>query len=75
MVVSSTVGATMKLATLSPHGQKWTDALLMALALAPTALLGGWIGAGLTHRSSLRTLRIVFCALLIVMAGRMAGLI
>jgi len=74
MVVSSTVGSVMKLATLGQHGFKWTDAVLMALALAPTALLGGWIGAGLTHRSSLRTLRLVFCALLVVMAGRMAGL-
>lgn len=74
MVVSSTVGSLMKLATLAQHGHTPTEAALMALALAPTALLGGWIGAGLTHRSSLGTLRVVFCALLVVMAGRMAGL-
>ncbi len=74
MVVTSCVGATIKLATLAPHGQRWGDALLMALVLAPTAMVGAYFGAGLTHRSSLRTLRLVFCALLIVMAGRMAGL-
>lgn len=74
MVVSSTVGSIMKAATLGQHGFGWADAAVMAVALSPTALLGGWIGAGLTHRSNLRTLRMVFCGLLVVMAGRMAGL-
>jgi len=38
----------------------------LAAWLAPGALAGGWIGAGLTHRLQVRWLRYIFLALLAV---------
>lgn len=74
MIVSSAFGATLKILTLPAHDQSPAHALVMALMLAPTALIGGWVGAGLTHRAPIQTLRAVFSVLLLIMAGRMAGL-
>jgi uncharacterized protein len=74
MVVSSVVGASLKTATLGPHGASWTSALLIAACMAPTAMLGGNIGAGLTHRAPIQTIRVVFGITVLVMASRMAGL-
>lgn len=42
------------------------DGFLLAAMLAPGALLGGWIGAGLTHRLSTRRLRLAVDLLLAV---------
>lgn len=74
MVFSAPLGAALKVSTLSEHGARWTDAVVMALALAPTALLGGYFGAGLTYRLPLAAVRLVFAALVMVMAGRMFDL-
>ncbi|MDX2115717.1 MAG: sulfite exporter TauE/SafE family protein [Planctomycetota bacterium] len=74
MVFSAALGAILKLATLAPHGQSWTRALLIAAAVAPTALLGGHIGAGLTHRAPVNALRAALALTLAAVAGRMAGI-
>ncbi len=74
MVFSSTLGAALKLATLHNRGVSWQQALLLAAALAPTALLGGHLGAGLTHRVPVNAMRLVMAVVLAVMAARMMGL-
>lgn len=74
MVFSSTLGAALKLATLSRLGVSWTQALAIAAALAPTALIGGHLGAGLTHKIPVNAMRLVMALVLIVMAARMFGL-
>ncbi len=42
------------------------EGLLLAAMLAPGALLGGWLGAGLTHRLSTRRLRLAVDVLLVL---------
>lgn len=74
MVFSAPIGAAIKVWTLGEHGASWRTAIVMALALAPTAMLGGHFGARLTHRLPLRALRLTLSLLLLVMAARMFGL-
>lgn len=74
MVLSAAVGAVYKNATLGGHGDAWTQSLLLAGVLAPTAFVGGRIGAMLTHRLPLRQVRIAFVVLLAVAAWKMAKL-
>ncbi len=74
MVFSAPMGAAMKLWTLGDHGASWRTAVVMGLALAPTAMLGGHMGARMTHRAPLGSLRVALSLLLLVMAGRMIGL-
>jgi len=81
MVLTATVGAVQKNWTLSHHINEQapgvmlqvTDSLLIAGLLIPTAIIGGVLGAGLTHRMPLTWLRIVFIALLCAAAVRMLG--
>ncbi|MEM1099645.1 MAG: sulfite exporter TauE/SafE family protein [Planctomycetota bacterium] len=77
IAVSAGIGATVKLATLAPHGTvarplSATDGLLLAACLAPTAFLGGRLGAALTHTLPIRWVRLAFVGLMLVAAGRMA---
>lgn len=74
MVFSAAIGAVMKIATLPGHGVAPRDALLLAALLAPTAILGGRLGASLTHRLPLWQVRLAFVALMIAAALKMAGL-
>lgn len=74
MVFSATLGAALKLMTLEPRGASWKHALMLAAALAPTAILGGHFGAGLTHRVPINAMRIVMAGVLAIMAARMLGL-
>jgi uncharacterized membrane protein YfcA len=74
---SAAVGATVKLATLEQHGTAarpldWSDGLILAACLAPTAFWGGRMGAGLTHVLPVRWVRLAFVGLMIVAAVRMA---
>lgn len=71
MVFSAPLGATLKVATLGAHGVAWTNAVVMAMGLAPAALLGGYIGAGLTYRLPLSAVRIAFGILVLIMSGRL----
>lgn len=73
IVFSAAIGATFKIATLGRHGLVFTDALLLAALLAPTALLGGRLGASLTHRLPLKWVRIAFIGLMIAAAWEMAA--
>lgn len=74
MCVTAAIGATGKISTLPQHGQFPADALLLALALAPTAMVGGWFGASLTQRAPLELIRFVLTVLLLLGAWRMSGL-
>ncbi|MEO0586550.1 MAG: sulfite exporter TauE/SafE family protein [Planctomycetota bacterium] len=71
--VTAGVGAVAKLSTL-PAGQSAGVALGIAGVLAPTAIVGGLIGATLTHRLPLRVVRGVFVALMLVAAWKLAAL-
>lgn len=79
MVVSAAIGAVMKNATLAQHGTAdqplaWWSGLALAGLLAPLAIVGSRIGAGLTHRLPLRVVRVVFVGLMLVTAWKMAAL-
>jgi uncharacterized membrane protein YfcA len=78
IVCSAGIGASVKLATLSQHGTagrplSWVDGLVLAGVLAPGALVGGRLGAVLTHRLPLRGVRAAFVVLMVVAAWRMMG--
>ena len=73
--VSAAVGAIYKTASLGQHGYAWTTALIVAAALAPTAVVGGYLGASLTHLVPERSVRAAFVLLMIVAAWRMAALV
>jgi uncharacterized membrane protein YfcA len=47
------------------------EAVALALMVAPAAVTGSLVGARLTHRLRLMTLRVLFIALLLLAAGRM----
>lgn len=74
IVFSAAIGAVFKIATLDQHGLAFGDALLLAGLLAPTALLGGRLGASLTHRLPLAWVRLAFIALMVAAAWKMSGL-
>ncbi|MEM6334450.1 MAG: sulfite exporter TauE/SafE family protein [Planctomycetota bacterium] len=69
--VTAGLGAVAKLSTL-PEGQSAGVALGIAAVLAPTAIVGGLIGATLTHRLPLGVVRGVFVALMVAAAWKLA---
>ena len=71
--VTATVGAAYKLGTLGDHGSTWQQGVQTALLLAPTAWIGGRIGAGWTHRLPLRQVRGAFVVLMAVAVVKMAA--
>ncbi len=72
---TAAVAAVLKLATLSQHGWSiWTSLTLTAL-MAPTALVGSQIGAGLTHKLPVKWVRIAITAVLAAAAARLLGLL
>lgn len=81
MVFSAGIGATLKLTTLCQHypstldaDPAWFTAVILALILAPTAIIGASIGAKLTHTLRPRYVRIAFILLMIVAAYKMAAI-
>jgi hypothetical protein len=73
---SAAIGATFKNASLAEHATidhplTWASGLLLAAMLAPTAWLGGRLGATLTHTLPIRAVRLCFIALMLVAAARM----
>lgn len=74
MCVSATLGASYKNATLAGHGLEWQTSVLLAALLAPTCIVGGYLGASLTHRLPNRHVRIAFILLIAVAAVKMAKL-
>jgi uncharacterized protein len=74
MIATALVGAMLKFATLPGHGMAPAHAALLVLTMAPTAMLGATLGAHMTHRLPLYTIRGIVSVLLLVAAARMSGL-
>ena len=74
MCLTAGVGAAVKISTLPAHHQSPADALIIAAALAPMAIAGSWVGASLTHRLPIVTMRGALAILLLLAAWRMSGL-
>lgn len=79
--VSAGVGAIYKNLSLAGHPVlpgvepiTWVQGLTLGLLLAPTAWLGGRLGAALTHRLPLRVIRVAFIALMVLACWKMAAL-
>ena len=75
MAMTAGVGAVLKLATLHEVERDWMHALIVALVLAPSALLAGRFGAGLTHALPLRLIRAIFILVMALAALEMAGVL
>ena len=75
MCVTAPVGATLKIARIGEHGHSVWEPIVMAAMLTPTAMLGSFFGAKMTHKLPVRGLRAVFAVVLGVVAVRlwMAG--
>lgn len=74
MCLTAIAGAGVKTATLGEHGYSPGSAVIMAAAMAPTAVLGGRIGAGLTQRLPTTAVRVAMVLLLLLSAWQMSGL-
>lgn len=72
--ITASIGCIYKIGTLDIHGRLPSDAIMTGLMLAPTAWIGGRIGASLTHRLPIRQVRIAFIVLMIVATWKMAAL-
>lgn len=74
MVLTSAVGAVLKLATLEQHGQKWSEALVLAAAMGLPAMLLAPVGARLTHALPIGAVRLAISLVLLGSAAKLAGL-
>lgn len=72
MPLTAGVGAAVKMGTLGGHGLLWVDAVMLVLAMAPGAALGGHLGAMANHRLPLFWVRVVVSVLLLIVAARLA---
>lgn len=72
MCVTAMIGAGLKLATLAGEGESAVQALLLALMMAPTAVFGARLGAGLTHALPIHAVRGVITVMLLISAWRLA---
>jgi uncharacterized membrane protein YfcA len=75
MAFTAGVGAAIKVASLGEHGRHWTEPLALAAVLVPTALVGGYVGAGGAHRLPVPLIRTVFAIAMLLAAGRMSGVL
>lgn len=73
MCLTAIAGGAIKIGTLGQHGYAPSRAVILAALLAPTAVVGGLIGAGLTQRLPLGAIRIAMIVLLAYSAWQMAG--
>lgn len=80
MCLTAVIGAGLKLATLHQQSESALDAFLRALPMAPTAVIGGVLGAHLAHNMPLRWVRAAIAVFVAVSAvrlgmagGRLAG--
>lgn len=81
MCITSVIGAARKNWTLQtlvengePLGLQVSDSLLIASCLAPTAIVGGFIGAGLTHGLPLRWIRVAFIIVMAIASAKFLGI-
>jgi len=77
MLVSASIGAIAKNVSFGAvdaagAARGVSASLTLAAILAPTGIVGAWVGASLTHRLNLPTIRIAFIALMVVGGVRMA---
>jgi hypothetical protein len=72
VAIVTSAGMTWKLARLDGVQNLPAVAWLLTLGLAPGAIVGGWIGAGLAHKLPVRALRYIFLALLALTGIRLA---
>ncbi len=80
MCITAGVGALRKNITLAhlpePNGGiLLADSLTLAACLAPTAMLGALIGAGLTHTLPMRWVRLAFILLMVWASANMLGVL
>ncbi|MCB9844569.1 MAG: sulfite exporter TauE/SafE family protein [Phycisphaeraceae bacterium] len=71
MPITAAIGATLKLITLASHDLSAWDALGLSALMAPAAVVGGYLGASLSHALPLRAVRIVISSLLLLVAIRL----
>jgi uncharacterized protein len=71
--ITAVIGAGAKLLTLDQQGESAAHALMLVLAMAPAAVLGGTLGAKLTHALPLRMVRVVITVLLLLAAAKLMG--
>jgi uncharacterized membrane protein YfcA len=81
MCITAIFGAILKNATLAEHADafgnalQWTDSFVYAALLVPTAMIGAYLGAGLTHRLPLVWVRLAFILLMSWAALEMLGIL
>lgn len=68
---ASVVGAVAKNASLTSHGHTWSQAVLMAVCLIPTAMAGSWYTSGKVHQWPVGVIRAAFVTLLLYCGTRM----
>ncbi len=68
IVLISSVGALQKNFTLPAHGFSPLESLQLAALLAPTAILGSYVGGVLTHRLPRKVLRGVFIVFMLTVS-------
>ncbi len=71
MSITAGVGAALKIALLDRDEHALAEPFVLFLCLAPMAIVGSHLGAGLTHRVPVRVLRCILAATLLAAAGRM----
>lgn len=71
MVFSAIIGAIYKNATLGSHHYQFSQSVLIAAMLIPSAFIGGGIGARLTHALPRLPVRIAFMLLMVAAAWKM----
>ena len=82
MCLTSVMGAVIKNATLHRHlniaGTQplpVMDSIVIAAVLAPGAVLGGFLGAAMTHKLPLVWIRVAFDVLLLAASAKLIGLV
>lgn len=68
MCITALIGASLKMLTLSSHGDDAALALIIAATLTPSCVVGSFLGARLTHAIPVAKLKAVFGATLLVVA-------
>lgn len=71
MLISSPVGAALKLSLLNREGLAWADAVWIAVPMAAGAFVGAPIGASLTHKLKLPALKLVISVVLAIAGVRL----
>ncbi len=80
MCLTSLLGAVLKNLSLDQvteangNVHHLTESLLLAACLAPTAMVGALVGAGLTHTLPVRLVRLAFILLMVWASAQMLGI-